>query len=280
VLPRASAALAASRALIDGRPYAQIVSGGWVGYWMPIVSPTVLTAQPLTALVPAKVAAGSQQLFERLPAGEHKVALTFDLGGRTDPALDILERLVIDRVSATIFATGATSRTTAGRQILAFVARYPELFEVGNHTEHHCDLRSGGGGAACPASPPSASFIRTELTTANTIIASLTGRSTAPYWRPPYGAQDARVRAAAASAGYTKTFMWHIDTIDWRPVTAKPTPGPTAAQIAEKVAAGAIDGSIVLMHLGGYNTYDALPSMVMRVRANGLTPASISDILR
>jgi hypothetical protein len=33
------------------------------------------------------------------------------------------------------------------------------------------------------------------------------------------------------------------------------------------------------MHLGGYHTYDALPSMVMRLRAAGLQPTSISDLL-
>jgi peptidoglycan/xylan/chitin deacetylase (PgdA/CDA1 family) len=129
-------------------------------------------------------------------------------------------------------------------------------------------------------SPPSASFIASELTTAATVIRALTGKEPAPYWRPPFGAVDTRVRNAAAAAGYTKTFMWDIDTIDWRLVTNKPTPGPTAAQIAAKVVANSVNGSMVLMHLGGYNTYDALPSMVVRLRARGLTPTSVSDILR
>jgi hypothetical protein len=35
-LTTSSAALASRRAVIDGRPYAQIVSGIWAGYWMPI----------------------------------------------------------------------------------------------------------------------------------------------------------------------------------------------------------------------------------------------------
>jgi peptidoglycan/xylan/chitin deacetylase (PgdA/CDA1 family) len=129
-------------------------------------------------------------------------------------------------------------------------------------------------------SPPSASFITSELTTAATVIRALTGREPAPYWRPPYGAVDTRVRNAAAAAGYTKTFMWDIDTIDWRPVWNTPTPGPTASQIAAKVIAKGVNGSMVLMHLGGYNTYDALPSMVLRLRAGGLTPTSVSQILR
>ena len=197
-----------------------------------------------------------------------------------DPAVDILERLIVDRVCATIFPTGAAAVTTQGKAAMAVIKAHPELFEVGNHTEHHCNLRDGGGGAACPAGPPSSAFIASELTSAATVIRNLTGMSPAPYWRPPYGAYDSRVQAAAAAAGYTKTFMWDIDTIDWRPVSATPTAGPTAAQIADKVVTKSVNGSNVLMHLGGWNTLDALPSMIYRLRAKGLTPTTISQILR
>ena len=38
-------------------------------------------------------------------------------------------------------------------------------------------------------------------------------------------------------------------------------------------------GSIVLMHLGGYPTFDALPAMVSRLRAAGLQPSTISALL-
>ena len=55
---------------------------------------------------------------------------------------------------ATIFPTGAAADTTVGRAVLAEVRAHPELFEVGNHTQHHCNLRDGGGGAACPATAP------------------------------------------------------------------------------------------------------------------------------
>jgi hypothetical protein len=36
----------------------------------------------------------------------------------------------------------------------------------------------------------------------------------------------------------------------------------------------------VLMHLGGWNTFDALPSMVMRLRGNGLQPTTVTDLVR
>jgi hypothetical protein len=33
------------------------------------------------------------------------------------------------------------------------------------------------------------------------------------------------------------------------------------------------------MHLGGYHTFDALPSMVLRLRAGGLAPSTVSELL-
>jgi len=71
--------------------------------------------------------------------------------------------------------------------------------------------------------------------------------------------------------------MWDIDTIDWKPIADG---GPTAGAIVGKVVDNAATGSIVLMHLGGYNTFDALPAMVSRLRAGGLQPSTISALLR
>ena len=77
---------------------------------------------------------------------------------------------------------------------------------------------------------------------------------------------------AAASAGYTKTFLWDIDTIDWKPIGDG---GPTAAQIAAKVIDNAVNGSNVLFHLGGYETLDALRLIVPGLRDRGSpSPAS------
>jgi peptidoglycan/xylan/chitin deacetylase (PgdA/CDA1 family) len=227
-----------------------------------------------------RVAAGSPQTFYTVPGAGKGVALTLDMGGRLDPGIDILNLLIEHEVCATLFPTGAMAQTAPGRQIMAIVRAHPELFEIGNHTMHHCDLVNGGLGspttAPCAGGPPSATFIKRELTDAAAILADLTGQQPVPYWRPPYGSVNAAVIAAAASAGYTKTFMWDIDTIDWKPISQG---GPNAEQIAAKVITQARGGSNVLMHLGGYETLDALKLIIPGLRDRGFTLTSLSDLL-
>jgi peptidoglycan/xylan/chitin deacetylase (PgdA/CDA1 family) len=227
-----------------------------------------------------RVAAGSQQTFVKIPNAGHAMALTLDMGGRLDPAIDILNFLIANGVCATLFPTGAMAQTTQGQHVMAIIRAHPELFEIGNHTMHHCNLVSGGGGsptaAPCAGVTPDAAFVRKELTDAGAILEQFSGQQPVPYWRPPYGVVNQAVRDAAASVGYTKTMLWDIDTIDWMPIADG---GPTAQQIAAKVVSKAVDGSIVLMHLGGYETLSALAIMVPGLRDRGLVLTSLSDLL-
>ena len=227
-----------------------------------------------------RVAAGSAQTFATIPNAGPGVALTFDMGGRMDPAVDIMNFLVANGVCATIFATGAMSNTQQGQDVLAIIRAHPELFEIANHTMYHCDLARGGGGSPstgpCGGGPFGADRLRTELTDAEGILSAGTGQTPQPYWRPPYGSISDAVIAAAASVGYTKTFLWDIDTVDWKPIGDG---GPSAEQIAAKVIGNAVNGSNVLFHLGGYETLRALELIVPGLRDRGFTLTSLSDLL-
>jgi peptidoglycan/xylan/chitin deacetylase (PgdA/CDA1 family) len=46
-----------------------------------------------------------------------------------------------------------------------------------------------------------------------------------------------------------------------------------------RVLTKASGGSIVLMHLGGYHTRDALPMLISSLRARGYTLTTLSDML-
>jgi peptidoglycan/xylan/chitin deacetylase (PgdA/CDA1 family) len=265
------------RAVIDGRPYVAVSTGPWAGTWLPVTAPRGLTAQAIACDVPAKPAVPASMVVRRVATPERELALTFDMGGRMIPAVVILERLVIDRVCATIFPTGDALATPDGAAAAALIKLHPELFEVGNHTQHHCNLRDGGTSSQCPTTPASTDRIQSELGDAAASISALTGLDPKPYWRPPYGAYDTRVRAATDAIGYPVTVMWAYDAIDWRPVADG---GPTASVMANKIVTNAQTGSIILMHLGGFETLDALPSMLTRLRAAGLQPTTVSDLLR
>ncbi len=181
------------------------------------------------------------------------------------PALSIVQWLVAHRVHATIFATGAAASTSAGHAVLALVAAHPDLFVLGNHSWSHADFRT-----------LSAAQIADELHRTDELLAALVGRSTKPLFRPPYGGQDARVRSAVGAAGWSRTVTWDVDTIDWKPVADG---GPTTADIVAKVRERATNGSIVLMHLGGYHTLEALPGVLDAVAANSLTPVTLRTLL-
>ena len=215
------------------------------------------------------------------PNAGQAMAITLDMGGRLDPALDIMAFLVANQVCTTLFPTGAMSLTATGQQVMAVVREHPELFEVGNHTMHHCSLRDGGLGSPTTApcqtgGPPNQAFVTAELTDAAVILQAGTGQDPVPYWRPPYGHYTESVLATAAGLGYTKTIMWSQDTLDWRPIAQG---GPTAGQNAVSVITSARSGSIILMHLGGYETLDALEIMVPALRDRGLLLTSVSDLL-
>ena len=258
----------------------QLVVAGVAGV-TPLPTPTGAASPPVAACHAGdRAAASPRAVYRSIPGAGAEVALTFDMGGRLDPALHIMNFLVANRVCATIFPTGAMSQTSIGQQVLAIIKAHPELFEVGNHTMHHCDLARGGQGspttAPCAGGPPTAAFIRKELTDAAAILKAGTGQNPIPYWRPPYGSYNQAVLDAAASVGYTKTLLWDVDTVDWMPISEG---GPTAQQIANKVVGNAVNGSVVLMHLGGYETFDALKIMVPGLRHRGFTLTSISDQL-
>jgi peptidoglycan/xylan/chitin deacetylase (PgdA/CDA1 family) len=192
------------------------------------------------------------------------------MGGRVGDALAIVDWLVDHRVHATIFMTGAmadNTNTDAGREVLAIVDDHSDLFTLGNHSYTHRDFRS-----------LTAAEIRDEIRRTEEALARYCAQDPRPFFRPPNGGYDDDVLAAVGAAGYRSTVTWDVDTIDWRPIKNEP-PGPTADQIVDKVLANAQGGSIVLMHLGGYETFEALPRIVDGLLAAGYDLVTLDELL-
>lgn len=194
------------------------------------------------------------------------IALTFDMGGRLDPAVAIVQWLIDHDVHATLFPTGKSGTQTAqGLAAMQLAAQHPELFDVGNHSWDHPDFRD-----------LTAAQMQEQLTSTEAALAPILG-STAPWFRPPFGGYNDAVRSGVGAAGWKSIVLWDVDTIDWRPVDNDP-PGPTADQIVAKIRTNARGGSIVLMHLGGWNTLDALPGILAALEDAGLIPVTLDEM--
>lgn len=196
------------------------------------------------------------------PAGHaapNEVALTFDDGPTpytTPPILDYLEKT---HTPATFFVMGQ------------YVRQWPELlqrewrdgFAIGVHTWNHPNMTRISYAAQ------HAQFVDTL----HAIDDALGGNPCIWFWRPPYMDQNAQVIAHAASLGLS-TIDWDDDSLDWS--------RPGAQAIATTALAEAHPGAIIILHDGPANreeTLAALPLILAGLKARGLTPVTIPQLL-
>ena len=162
-----------------------------------------------------------------------------------------------------------STATSAGRDVLGSVEAHPAQLALRNHSYSHPYFTQ-----------LAAAQLADELRRAEAAFAKSTRHDPKPYFRPPYGAWNSTVLAGVGTVGYRLTVTWDIDTMDWRPINNPGGPaGPTADDIVSKALANAQHGSIVLMHLGGYETYKALPRMIDGLRARGFDLVSLDTML-
>jgi len=193
--------------------------------------------------------------WEVLPTSRAIVALTFD-GGASDAAVTaILGTLDRYAVPATFFVTGQFARTYPEAVTAMAAAGHP----VGNHSDTHPYFSTTTNEA-----------IRRELAAAEAAIAPLTGQTTRPLFRFPYGDRTAADIDVVNAAGYIP-FRWTVDTLGWKGTSG----GITAETVCQRVLSTARAGQIVLMHVGANPTdgstldADALPCIIEGLRARG-----------
>ena len=142
-------------------------------------------------------------------------------------------------------------------------ATRPDLFDFGTHSWDPPDFKT-----------LTAAQMADQRTRTEAALLPVVG-STKPWFRPPFGSWDTAVRAGVGAAGWQFMVTWDVDMIDWRPLVDG---GPTAADMKAKLLAKAQGGSIVLMHLGGYNTLEALPGILAACQTLGLQPVTLSEM--
>jgi peptidoglycan/xylan/chitin deacetylase (PgdA/CDA1 family) len=230
---------------------------------MPTATPRP-TAAPSTKPAAPPAGAASALVYHGSRASR-RVALTFDGDGRAGDSVAIVQWLRDHEVPATFFITGEIAATTTGRQLLSVITSRPDLFDLGNHSYSHPDM-----------SRLTVAQVVSQLERAEAAILTAGNRSPRPLFRPPYGAWDNDVLIGARRAGYPLTVLWDVDPVDWKPVADG---GPTAAQITANVLDHTRNGSIVLDHLSGWNTLDALPGIVAGLRARGFTLLTLDRLV-
>jgi peptidoglycan/xylan/chitin deacetylase (PgdA/CDA1 family) len=247
---------------------------GWqLAVWPGVVvayNPSLPTATPRPTTQPtqkptAPPPLAASVLISHGSRTSRMVALTFDGGGRAGDSVEIVRWLRDHDVPATIFITGDSATTATGRAVISIINDRPDLFEIGNHSYSHPDM-----------SKQSVAQVVDQLRRAEAAILATSQQSPRPIFRPPYGAWDNDVLRGAGQAGYPLSILWDVDPIDWKAVADG---GPTAAQITSNVLSHAQNGSIVLDHLGGWNTLAALPDVVAGLRERGYKLVTLQRLL-
>jgi peptidoglycan-N-acetylglucosamine deacetylase len=190
------------------------------------------------------------------------VALTFDAGADRGYAEDILDLLLQEHVVASFGITGQWAR--ANPDLVRRMAADGHL--VFNHTLDHRSF-TGLSDSQAGLSP---SARRAELEEADAIISPLIGHSTRPYYRLPYGDDDARVAADVSPAGYSHKVSWTVDSLGWR--------GVDSADIVARCVKLAAPGAVYVFHVGrASQDAIALPLVIHALRSKGFGFRRVDD---
>lgn len=242
---------------------------------------TPKSEHPLASFAPVPAPLRGAIRRVALPAGEKLVALTFDLceqrgeiAGYDGALFDYLRR---EGVRATLFAGGKWMRAHAARteQLMT-----DPQFELANHGEMHRNLRLlRDGDLAAEIVGPQAAYERARRKLSATQCAARVpgGIDALPerltLMRFPFGACDPTSLRAVNDAG--------LLAIQWDVSAGDPDPQQSAQDIARTVLARVKPGSIVVAHGNGrgWNTAQALPLIVPKLKAQGYQFVTVSELL-
>ena len=247
-VPRRALLLGASSCLLTGSALAWATGAG-----------------PLHTKTPEGRARMDPDAISQAAPGGPLMALTFDDGPDPRYTGDILDALGAQEVRATFFVIGRNAE------------KYPKLVsrivaeghELANHTQDHIWLDT----------QPRA-VVQQQISQAQ---ATIDGYASAAYLRPPRG-WTSRAVAEQAAASRLRSIFWS-DSFD------RYLGLPVQTAVAT-VAGNARPGSIILCHDGGHldgpnpqqfdrtRTVAAVPGLIAAVRAQGLRPVTLSELLR
>lgn len=210
------------------------------------VSPVIIPVVP-------KVTQRHFQAVYRGGAALPRVALMINVAWGEEVLPSLLDLLDQEGVRCTFFIVGSWAR------------QFPDLVkeiaarghEIGNHGLWH----------GHPTRMTEQE--RERLIVGNQQLLEGLGVKVAAVFTPPYGEVSPEVVRTAARLGYY-TIMWTRDTVDWK--------RPAPEVILDRILAGAGPGDLILMHPVA-ETVEVLPTAITRLRAKGLEPVTVSEVL-
>jgi peptidoglycan/xylan/chitin deacetylase (PgdA/CDA1 family) len=222
-----------------------------------IASPrtTPAATTPTTPTTPTTVSPVQAAVIVR-HGNEHRrwIALTFDAGSDAGNTNTILDLLAARHVQATFSLTGAWTRANA--ELARRIVR--ESHVVVNHTDTHRSFT----GFSTNTRPLPTAVRGAELGRADASIVATTGRSTKPWFRPPYGDIDTATATDVARVGYRYVLMWTVDSLGWK--------GLAPSDVAARCLNGATPGGVLLLHVGSASTdAAALPRILDGLQVRG-----------
>lgn len=192
-------------------------------------------------------------------------ALTFDDGPDpdTEAVLDALKAKHIQ--GATFFVQGINAK------------RYPQILQrivdeghvIGNHTYDHPDLRT-----------LSVQAIEHQLRMCQDAVNDALGTEyMMTQMRPPYGAFNDVVKSVLR-AQKLALILWQVDSNDWRRENRQHTQNIVANVFSGHASVTSGRGGVLLFHDIHGSTGQVLPEILRRLKTEGLTMATVEELLQ
>lgn len=185
---------------------------------------------------------------------DKEISITFDSAWGNEDLEKIMETLDLYNCKATFFVVGD------------FLDKYPEDVkklsekghEIANHSNNHAHYNS-----------LSRDQMIEDMNACDEKIKKLTGKDNVIF-RAPYGEYNTQlVRTCNDTKRYC--IQWDVDSLDWK--------GLTPEQMEKRVFEKVKPGSILLFHNGAPHTAEALPQILNRLKNEGYTFKTVSDLI-
>ena len=190
------------------------------------------------------------------PRDVKKVALTFHGAGAPDYADPLLKLFKASNTKISVFAVGTwlVNEPTMASRIVG------DGHDLGNHTMTHTQMKT-----------ISAKRVDSEITGCANELTKLIGNHGA--WFRPSGTQfsTSTIRKAAVKYGYGQCISYEVDSEDFKDVSK--------SKMVSNVMNNVKNGSIISMHFGHKVTLDAMPTILDKLHAQGLTPVTLTELL-